>query len=195
VTIPIRLCTLTAILVSSASLACNEADPLLSPDAPEFMRATYSGAVEKEYASEDADFYSFTHPETGVLVFTVVSNESESAIWIWRLGASDIGVGEYPLEGLNTEDGMARGVTVTVLEGGRLYQSLTGRLDIDAVSEMRVEGTFSLAAAEYCVWGSPSGCVFDPLSVGPETPRINVVGSFAVARDTATVPVLGGPPY
>jgi hypothetical protein len=187
-----RVSGLGLIALSVLLAGCGEDPSRLSPEDPGFMRAEYTGAVARHFEGDNTHFYSYRMPDIGVVGFQMSSTERGDAwVWIQRVGTQGApDVGTYPLEGFNTWDPEARGVTVTIMEDGFMWRSLDGRLDIDSVTDMVITGGFRATAAAYC----PAGvhCLYDADSIDSSTPRMEVEATFQITRDTTHPMLFGG---
>lgn len=95
-------------------------------------------------------------------------------------------MGSYDLRHFDLAWPTTLGVSVLIREGGALFQSLNGRLTIDPVTDMRITGSFEMTAVPSGTWGG-DGYSYNRYAAGT---RLDVVGTFRVVRDTASVPVL-----
>jgi hypothetical protein len=146
------------------------------------MVARYTGAAVGMFDGDVTDFYRPEHPDF-VKVLTIYSRAvgAGSNVWIHNFGSYEIESGSHDLQPVSLKpDTSFAGVTMTVEEGGFMYRSMDGQLQIDSVDDVRIRGSFDMTAAQYCT--SDEYCTFDPDSIDAGTPRLQAVGVFQAVK-------------
>ncbi|MFO7894504.1 MAG: hypothetical protein R6U63_12285 [Longimicrobiales bacterium] len=168
-------------LVLGVCLGCGDDGSTVSAPPPDYMHASFTGAVERVF---DGDVTFFYRPDLEEAL-EIESHEvgPGSRVWIHNLGSDEIEPGSHDLQPVSVwpwPDPSFDGVTMTVQEGGFMYRATEGRLQIDSVDDVRIKGSFDMTAARFCA--SNDVCTFDPDSIDAGTPRLQAVGVFQAVK-------------
>lgn len=155
--------------------------------APSYFVASLEGAVTEEYRGTGQ--FSYGEYDSGLKTSTVYSQGegdfAENRFWVSEFGTGRFARGSHTITALREVEygsSATRALVATYSRDGTLYHSESGTLEITHASRDRLEGRFTLVAAERC-WGIQS-CTEEHVFNHPpqaEAPRITIEGSFSAA--------------